>query len=293
MELGMKKTLTAAERISTSQPWFEVIRLPNEVYAFSEPGHFEEVTSFLILGEAYDLLYDTGMGIASIKLAIADVRAQENLPERELFVFNSHGHADHIGGNYEFDKIYSISEKWRVKRLTQALPEDTMDWASYYGSLLPGAMPPEGYDPAAFRIRPIAKEKIDFIEVDQEIDLGNRHFRMILTQGHTDDSVVLYEPESKILFTGDLVTYPMLFLNDFQALERDLALMAELDVKYHYSTHDDQLVELDLRTRILASLRKVMKGKAKLETVDFMGGPRRVFHVDGMQFWHISEIIMY
>ena len=41
--LDIVKMLVSAPRVPTSEPWFEVIRLPNRVYAFYEPGHREHV----------------------------------------------------------------------------------------------------------------------------------------------------------------------------------------------------------------------------------------------------------
>lgn len=42
--------LRNARRIPNSSKWFEIIALPNDVYALWEPGHAEKVNSFLITG---------------------------------------------------------------------------------------------------------------------------------------------------------------------------------------------------------------------------------------------------
>ena len=51
--------------------WFDVILLnPDEeiaIYAIQEPGHSEEVISYLVVGKEKALLIDTGMGIGNIK----------------------------------------------------------------------------------------------------------------------------------------------------------------------------------------------------------------------------------
>jgi mRNA-degrading endonuclease RelE of RelBE toxin-antitoxin system len=88
------------EKVTVKEDWFEVYKLPGNVYAIYEPGQFQEVISFLILGDKKALLWDTGMGIGDIKSCVGELT---NLP---VFVVNSHSHMDHIGGNWQFDEIY-------------------------------------------------------------------------------------------------------------------------------------------------------------------------------------------
>ena len=87
------------ERVSVSDPWFEVYRPALGVFASYEPHQFEEVISYLIVGEKRALLFDTGMGISDIKKVTAE------LTKLPIFVLNSHTHNDHVGGNWEFDAI--------------------------------------------------------------------------------------------------------------------------------------------------------------------------------------------
>lgn len=52
------------ERVSISDPWFEVYEPAQGVFAIYEPHQAEETISYLIVGEKRALLFDTGMGIA-------------------------------------------------------------------------------------------------------------------------------------------------------------------------------------------------------------------------------------
>ena len=51
---------TEFERIDDGAGWFEVYRMAPDVLAIYEPGQFEEVISYLILGTERALLFDTG-----------------------------------------------------------------------------------------------------------------------------------------------------------------------------------------------------------------------------------------
>src|SRR5215831_13636573 len=88
------------ERVAVADPWFEVYRIRPGVFAIYEPHQFEEVISYLILGNRRALLFDTGMGIGKISEV---VRELTKLP---IAVLNSHTHFDHVGGNADFSDIY-------------------------------------------------------------------------------------------------------------------------------------------------------------------------------------------
>jgi hypothetical protein len=51
------------ERVLRDEPWFEIYRIRPGVFAIYEPKQFEEVISYLILGEKRALLLDTGLGV--------------------------------------------------------------------------------------------------------------------------------------------------------------------------------------------------------------------------------------
>jgi hypothetical protein len=51
------------ERVLRDERWFEVYRIRPGVFAIYEPKQFEEVISYLILGDKRALLFDTGLGV--------------------------------------------------------------------------------------------------------------------------------------------------------------------------------------------------------------------------------------
>jgi glyoxylase-like metal-dependent hydrolase (beta-lactamase superfamily II) len=285
--------LRDAKRIPTSQGWFEVIRLPNHIYAFYEPGHSEKVNSFLIVGETKDLLYDTGMGIGSIKDAIAEARRSEGLPQREAMVLNSHGHLDHIGGNYEFDQIVAYEHSWRTRKLIEGIPAGVDQWVGYYEELTPPPHPSQSYSARTMSVRPIDEDKIRYIHEGDVIDLGNRKFKVILSRSHTEDSVILYDAENRILFTGDVFVPGEFYVLDFEELFKDLGMLADLDVAYHYNTHGPQLLDLQARSNALRAAKKVEAEEVNSTKAELFGQDRVVYRVDGFVFWYLPEFLMY
>ena len=58
------------EKVDQPDPWFEVYKLTDTVYAIYEDGQFEEVISYLVLGEEKAVIIDTGNGIGDIKAVV-------------------------------------------------------------------------------------------------------------------------------------------------------------------------------------------------------------------------------
>ena len=76
-----------------------------------EPGiwHWEEdyrVYCTLVQGERLAILWDTGQGKQDLSAWVA---AQVSTP---CIVCNSHGHSDHIGGNFRFPLVYAHPADW-------------------------------------------------------------------------------------------------------------------------------------------------------------------------------------
>ena len=87
------------ERVPVTEDWFEVYRIQPDLYAIYEPGHFQEVISYLITGSEKALLVDTGLGMGNIRKVV------EELTSLPVLVMNTHTHFDHIGGNALFDTV--------------------------------------------------------------------------------------------------------------------------------------------------------------------------------------------
>ncbi len=84
---------------------------------------------------------------------------------------------------------------------------------------------------------------VDVVLRDGEvIDLGDIKLRVIHTPGHTPGSICLYEPETKVLFTGDTVFEGGSFGRtdiggDSEAMLRSLEALTKLDVSALYPGH--------------------------------------------------------
>lgn len=179
------------ERVQTSDPWFEVYKVAPNTFAIYEPHQFEEVISYLIVGEESALLFDTGMGISDIRKLVTELTP---LP---VIVLNSHTHNDHVGGNWQFDTIYAIDTDF-TRQNAKGSSADAQD------ELAPGQVCgelPKDLDPKSYRTRPWTITK--FVQDGDVLDLGGRQLQIIATPGHTPDSICLFDGAAGLLFTGD------------------------------------------------------------------------------------------
>ncbi len=214
------------ERVADELEWFEVYRIFPDIYAIYEPGQFEEVISFLIVGEQRALLFDTGLGIAKLRPVIA------TLTNLDVMVLNSHGHYDHIGGNYEFSDIGGVDVAYARERANGAGNEKVVEYVT--GDWL-WKKTPDGFDPQSYEIKPYAVTT--YFEDGDIIDLGGRRLEILLTPGHSPDSICLLDREGRRLFTGDTFYLAPLYAHlegsnvaDYKAsIDRLVALEPEID----------------------------------------------------------------
>jgi glyoxylase-like metal-dependent hydrolase (beta-lactamase superfamily II) len=145
----------------------------------------------LILGKDKALLFDTGMGISDIRKVVSEL---SKLP---VIALNSHTHNDHVGGNWQFQTIYSMDTDFS-RRNAQG------SFADAQAEIAPGEICgelPKDFDAKSYRTKSWNITK--YIHDGEEVDLGERIIGIISTPGHTPDSICLYDAANRLLFTGD------------------------------------------------------------------------------------------
>lgn len=293
---SIEEIVRSAKRIPNSTGWFEVLRLPNRVYAFWEPGHAEKVNSYLVVGSERDLLYDTGMGIANIRQAIQDMRALEKLPQHDIMVVNSHNHLDHNGGNQAFDAIWTVNEPWALRRLAAGVPAgEASGFVPYWSDLTAheGVQPPPSFSPETHAIPPYALSQVNFLEDEEAIDLGDRSFTVIRTFSHSPDGVALYGAESAMFFGGDTFYGANYLVTDLSLLATDLQRIQPLNIDWHYASHGAQLVTAMQQGRHLAAVNRLIAGEGEAKTTTFAGLSLPLQEVDGVTVTIAKELLLY
>jgi glyoxylase-like metal-dependent hydrolase (beta-lactamase superfamily II) len=263
------------ERLSVSDPWFEVYKVVPGVFAIYEPHQAEETIGYLITGNKKALLFDTGMGISDVKKIVTE------LTKLPIVVLNSHTHDDHVGGNWQFDTIYGMDTDF-TRQNARGSREDAQ--AEITPDQICGALP-QRFNSKAYATRPW---KITaYVHDGDHLDLGGRTLEVIATPGHTPDAISLLDRVNGLLFTGD--TYypapiwlfrPETDLDAYAASIRRLATLAP-QVKVVIGAHNIPVASASVLPRLVAACDAVRAGKIK-PTPDSPG--KALYKVDDISF---------
>lgn len=207
----------------------------SKAYVFDEiqPIH---TAIYLIETKKRLFLIDTYCGSGYLDEVKRDI-ATVNKP---LYVINSHHHWDHIWGNCAFTNTPIISH-------TLCRIEEENNWDSQY------------------------QENISFAKGDCTCTLPNITFEerlvfeedgieLIHTPGHTLDSISVYDRNYKILYTGDNLELPIVYVQqpDLTLYIHTLNRYLEMDVQKYTGSHEltvtrDGIIEI---RNYLTSLKK-------------------------------------
>ena len=251
------------ERVLNDESWFEIYRIRPGVFAIYEPKQFEEVISYLILGEKRALLFDTGLGVGKISTVVT------RLTPLPVTVVNSHTHFDHVGGNAEFRDIWNRDLLYTRKNMRgqpNIYSRDALAPERLCGPL------PSGTDTKSYSIRPW--KSTHSLRDHERIDLSGRVVEVIFTPGHTPDSVALLDRRNGLLFTGDSF-YPgpiYLFVpeTDFGAYTRSVARLAALEpqIKLLLPAHNVPVAEPVFLKRLARAVEQVNQHQAKAQVTE-------------------------
>ena len=221
-----------------NEGWFTIEKIDESTYAISEYKHWEEVHSYLLIGDTNACLIDTGLGIGNIK------EVTDELTDLPVKVINTHAHWDHIGGNDFYNNIYvhkkdsgwlknglPIPLKEIKKNLVKDLNRDNL---------------PENFnldDYSLYQGTPLELEDNDYL------DLGNRLLKVIHTPGHSPGHICVYEEDKGYLYTGDLIYQGTLYA-------------------FYPSTNPQKFLKSTLKIKELPKINRILPGHFKLELTE-------------------------
>lgn len=186
--------------------YFNVKKIMDGVYQISDPiSGSAMVCSTLIVGQEKALLVDTGNGIGDLKALINSITP---LP---LIVVNSHGHVDHVSGNYQFEKIYIHPEDIPIKEkyLIPGVKGYVVEYFKQQELVFPEAFLKEEY------VSRNDNSVLIPIKEGQLFDLGGKELEVIHFPGHTKGSIALIDKRNRILFSADSIScHVLMFLEE-------------------------------------------------------------------------------
>ena len=258
-----RPTWSRFDEVDQSQAWFEVYRVAPGVFAIYEPGQFEEVISYLIVGSERALLFDTGLGIGDMR------RLASELTPLETVVLNSHTHYDHVGGNHQFQEIYGTASEFS-RANSNGRPHEAVEEFVSEGWVWKPL--PDGFSTADYAIAPFVISHV--VSDGDAIDIGGRTLEVIMTPGHAPDALCLLDRENRLLFVGDTFypasLYAHLNGSDFRRYEETAQRLAELqsEVDFILPAHNESLLDSEYLTRFRDAFQNMKEEGASFVLTD-------------------------
>lgn len=255
----LRPQFSTLEEISNSSNWFKTYKVGDGVFAIAEPYNYQEIISYLIIGDSSALLFDTGMGMGSI------AKVANELTSLPITVLNSHTHYDHIGGNYEFDNILAMNTQYTIERSENGIDHSRVSHEvtqeAYCSEKLPEL------DTANYSIKPF--QITTLISDGFTINLGKRTLEVIAVPGHTPDAIALYDRSNGYLFTGDTFYEGPIWLFDpetdlttyQQSIQRLLDRTSEL--KTVFPAHNTPVTQPERLPELVKAFSEILEGSKK------------------------------
>lgn len=245
----------AYEKHPASGDWFEVYQIEDGLFAIAEPFQWQEVISYLIIGDSRALLFDSGNGIGDIK-AIVD-----RLTTLPVSVLASHSHIDHVGGHWRFNDVLAPDTPFTDERAKGRADDEVREEAGAAALCRPL---PDGVTPETHRARPFSPSAR--VGEGTTIDLGGARLEVLAIPGHTPDSIALLDRRRGRLFTGDSYYRGPIWLfapeTDLAAYAASIARLAELAPRLTavYGAHNEPFSAPDELLKVRDGFAAVIAG---------------------------------
>ena len=201
-------------------------KIAENVYSYADLKKMSPQNSFganagIIIGNDGILVVDTLISAKEAKRFIRDIHAVSDKPIK--YVVNTHYHLDHTFGNSEFQKLGAIIISHTIdKEILEKKGALTLKNAGQYGLTVKDMEATE-----------IVYPTVTF-NGTMEIDLGGQRVDLLYKgASHTEGSILVYLPDKKVLFTGDILFtnyHPYMADGDIKGWTSVLADLLKMDV---------------------------------------------------------------
>jgi glyoxylase-like metal-dependent hydrolase (beta-lactamase superfamily II) len=179
---------------SNHDPLIQVAALNSRTWILRQNKcvHYEAPFIFLFAGKDENLLVDTGATTDEKTFPlrhVVDSIVESNGLKKKLVVAHTHSHSDHIAADAQF----------KTRENTEVIGVSWEEVQRYFG--LTGTT------------------------TISTLDLGKRAIKILSVPGHHQTSVAFYDPQTKLLFTGDSFYPGRLYVRDWPAFKESIKRM--------------------------------------------------------------------
>jgi glyoxylase-like metal-dependent hydrolase (beta-lactamase superfamily II) len=270
----------------------KLTKIADGVYSYVDTKNSTPQNSFganagIIIGKDGIVVIDTLVSSKEAKRFIKDIRAISKKPIK--YVVNTHYHLDHTFGNADFKGLGTvIISHINDSNNLKAHGETALKNAKNYGL--------SEEDMKGTRI---AYPALAFTD-RMEIDLGDQKIELIyIKPSHTDGSILVYLPDKKILFAGDILfTGYHPFIGDgnidewIKTLDYIMTMDVEIIIPGHGSLSNKKDIE-DMKNYLIAFDKKAKELATKSNDAEHIASEIKKFlpprpEGAGLILWNIQ-----
>lgn len=246
--------------------WFKVCELPGNVWVIDDNG---QDTIYLVQGKTQALLIDTGLGVGDLSKLVA------LLTPMPVIVVNTHGHPDHVGGNYQFENVHIVRED--IPMLHGCFERQERTWL--LENILRDMPLSEPFQEFWLAQKP---GSISTIQPGHIFDLGGRVIKVIAVPGHTRGCIGLLDECARLLFIGDSILAGAIWLHLRESLPLNIFLESINRLNLLADKFDQILPAHNISPLPKAIIGELSEGITAILEGRLSGEPHRTFAGDGL-----------
>lgn len=260
------------------------------------------LNSYVILGRERNLVVDTGFNRPECLAAMRDGLGELEVDLAVTDFFITHLHADHAGLvatlRTPTSRVFcSAADGQTINRLAVMAPDDPW-WGEVQGFACRNGFPPAVAEEAVrrhpgFRLGPASRVEFTDVAEGDVLTVDGYSFTCLATPGHTGGHMCLYEPDAKILISGDHVLRDITPNISHWRVDGDplaqylasLARVAGLEVELVLPGHRRLFTDLGVRVAELTAHHH--RRAAEVETI-LAGGGMTAYEVASHMTWDMT-----
>lgn len=265
--------------------YFKTIKISEDTYYIREPLG---VGAYLFIGKDKALLSDTCNGFMDIRPAV------KRITNKPYIVMNTHGHADHAGGDAQFEEVFLHKDD--IAMLDEAWQKGQQDLLFGYAKKV---FPLINILLLYFKLHKFRKykTKAHIMEDGYAFELGGRTIRTVHLPGHSPGSVILLDEQTRSIYAGDAINNGLfLFFENSptvkQYAERLRSLLNLKGYDYIRVSHDKNPLPFSFISYCADFLERVDLEKSEL--TDFPNGDNPVYkYCESGEKFSLREIAVF
>jgi len=241
-------------------------RIAEDIFVFTS-DLYAQVTAGVILTKEGAIVIDT-LPFPQETAELKDF-TQRHSRQGVRYVINTHHHADHVYGNYLFPEAELLAHE-RCRKAMLRYGQQGLDEA-------------KAQNPALEDVRLCIPEVV-FERGELVVHLGKKSLHMMLTPGHTDDSISVWVKEDKVLFAADTVMpVPYVVSGDVEAMLGSLELLSGIAVDSIVQGHGEVLLRGEVGENIETSIQYLKAIQERVRAAVEKGTPKEMLQQIGIE----------